>query len=516
MKFLAQSIVPVLMLALLNPARAETPASRLYGPIHIEKGPVQPSWESMAEHYQVPDWFRDGKIGVWMHWGIPSAIGEDRPNDGSHYGRRMYGPGEGQTGGQRKMNEDLTAWHTKTYGPPSEFGYEKLVPLFKAEKWDPDALVRFFKECGARFIMPVACHHDNFDMYDSSFPWNSVTMGPHRDTLKEWKEAARKYGLKFGVSTHLYWSPRFFATARRYQKPGTLAWKLFNMDYDPMNYASQDSWNRFWYNRCWELIEKYDPDLFNNDAPFPDEKRGKGLGVKLFSSFINRDLKENNGKQTVVFSCKSGNLDRRAFTYNLERGGSADIQPEPWIWATDLSGGWFYRKGAVNRMSIPVMIGNAVDVISKNGVVMMNVALRGDGTLPENQAAYLVAFGDFLKTCGEGIYGTRPWKTFGEGPLKMKDGRQGENHRNFSQQDIRFTTKDGTLYAFVLAPPSEDIVIKTLAAGGLLEEEIASVELMESDEKIHWKRSPDGLVIRLPKALPPHPVIGFKLALKRK
>ena len=119
-----------------------------------------------------------------------------------------------------RNDEGLSEWHAKRYGPPSEFGYEKLIPLFKAEKWDPDALVKFFKECGARFIMPVATHHDNFDMYDSSFPWNSVKMGPHRDTLREWKDAARKQGLKFGVSTHLYWSPRFFNTARQYPKAG--------------------------------------------------------------------------------------------------------------------------------------------------------------------------------------------------------------------------------------------------------------------------------------------------------
>ena len=131
---------------------------------------------------------------------------------------------------------------------------------FKAEKWDPDALVAFVKDNGARFIMPVACHHDNFDMYDSFHPWNSVKMGPKRDTLKEWKEAATKHGLKFGVSTHLYWSPGWFRPARQYQKPGTLEWKLFNMDYDPRGYHTQDSWNEHWYARCWEIIEKYDPD----------------------------------------------------------------------------------------------------------------------------------------------------------------------------------------------------------------------------------------------------------------
>jgi len=478
---------------------------------------IEPTWESMAANYQVPEWFVDGKLGVWMHWGIPSAANENRPNDGSHYGRRMYSPPlEGKPDEDLSMNERLTKWHIEHYGPIEEFGYEDLIPLFKAEKWDPDGLVQFFNECGARFIMPVACHHDNFDMYDSFHPWNSVKMGPKRDTLKEWKEAATKHGLKFGVSTHLYWSPRFFANARKYQKPGTPEWAFFNMDYEQRGYASQDSWNEHWYARCWEIIEKYDPDIFNNDAPFPDEKRGKSLGVKLFSSYINRDLKENNGKQTVVFSCKSGNKPKAAFTYNLERGSASDINPEPWMWATDLSGGWFYRKGAVNRMSIPVMVGNAVDAISKNGVVMLNVALRGDGTLPENQAAYLTTFGEFLKKGGEGIYGTRPWKTFGEGPLKMKDGRQGENHKEFSQEDIRFTAKDGVLYAFVLAPPTEDIVIKTLASGGLLEREITGIELMGSEENIRWKRSADALTIQLPKNIPSLPVVGFRITSTEK
>lgn len=475
---------------------------------------IEPTWESMAENYSVPEWFIDGKIGVWAHWGVPSATDENRPNDGSHYGRRMYGPNEGETGGQLSMTETLTAFHTKRYGHPSEFGYEKLVPLFKGEKWNPEELVQFFKENGARFIMPVATHHDNFDMYDSSHPWNSVDMGPKRDTLQEWKDAAYKHGMKFGVSTHLYWSPRFFSSARQYQKPGTLEWQLFNMDYDPKGYSRQDSWNQHWYDRCWEIIEKYDPDLFNNDSPYPKIGSGNGLGVKLFSDYLNRDLKENGGQQTTVLSFKDGNQNRNAFTYNLERGSSGVIQPTPWMWATDVSGGWFYRKGASNRMSIPVMIGNAIDAISKNGVVMINVALRGDGTLPEKQAAYLTALGDVLKTTGEGIYGSRPWKTYGEGPLEIKTGRQGENHKDYSQQDIRFTTKDGDLYVFVLAKPTEPIDIQSLKQGGLLDKQIASIKLLGSEERIQWKRNAHALTIDLPKSLPDQPVAGFRISLK--
>ncbi len=475
---------------------------------------VNPTWESLSTHYEVPEWFQNGKIGVWMHWGIPSASDENRPNDGSHYGRRMYSVVPDDHKGELGMSETLTKWHTERYGHPSEFGYEDLIPLFKAENWDPEALVKYVKDMGARFVMPVATHHDNFDMYDSSHPWNSVKMGPKRDTLREWKDAATKHGLKFGVSTHLYWSPRFFANARKYQKPGTPEWTLFNMDFDQKNYSKQDSWNEHWYDRCWELIEKYDPDMFNNDSPYPKIDGGKGIGIKLFTDYINRDRKENGGKQSVVLSFKDPGADKRAFTYNLERGSAGDIKPEPWMWATDLSGNWFYRKNAINRMSIPVMVGNAVDAISKNGVVMLNIALTGDGVIPDNQKAYLDAFGDFLKINNEGIYDTRPWEVYGEGPLAIKDGRQGENKKIYSQQDIRFTTKDGVLYTFLLAPPTQDILVKTLATGGKLTKEIANIELMGSDEKVQWSRSAEGLAISLPKALPKALVTGFKVTLK--
>ncbi len=483
--------------------------------ITVSAKEIESNWKSMAENYNVPEWFQDGKIGVWMHWGPSSAIDENRAPDGSHYGRRMYGTNgyDGRNEADFKKTAKLTQWHTQHYGHPSEFGYEKLIPLFKAQKWDPNALVRLFKESGARFIMPVATHHDNFDMYDSSFPWNSVDMGPRRDTIQEWKDAADKYGLKFGVSTHLYWSPRFFRTARQYQQPGTPEWQLFNMDYDTKNFASQDSWNKHWYQRSWELIEKYDPDMFNNDSPYPDESSGKSLGVKLFSDYLNRDLKENKGKQTTVLSFKNPTMNKGAFTYNLERGMFGDIQEHPWMWATDLSGNWFYRKASKTRMSFSVLIGNAVDAISKNGVVMLNVAQRGDGTLPEDQATLLRKFGQWIKINGEGIYGSRPWKIFGEGPLKIITKRAGENLKAYSQSDIRFTKKEGNLFAFVLASPTEDIVIHSLSSGGMLDKEIKTISLLGSNEVLHWKRSPDGLSIELPKTLLDQPVLGFKISL---
>ena len=462
----------------------------------LEKA-IAPNWESMAENYQVPKWFQDGKIGVWMHWGIPSSIDENRADDGSHYGRRMYGDADydARTEPDRMRTVRLTKWHTERYGAPSEFGYEKFIPDFKAENFDADAIVKFVKESGARFIMPVATHHDNFDMYDSFFPWNAVKMGPKKDILREWKDAAYKHDLKFGVSTHLYWSPRFFRTARKFQKEGTPEWEFFNMDYDTKEFASQDSWNEHWYKRSWDLIEKYDPDMFNNDSPYPSIKTGKGLGVKLFSDYLNRDLKENNGKQTTVLSFKNAKENKAAFTYNLERGMFGEQQAHPWIWATDLSGSWFYRKDSFTKMSLDVLIGNAIDAISKNGIVMINIALKGDGTIPENQIEMLSDFGDFVKINQDGIYNTRPWKTFGEGPLEIVTKRAGENLKEFSEKDIRFTTKDGNIYAFLLASPTEDILIKTLKKEGLLQKTIKEIQLLGSDKKIKWSQNKDGLAI---------------------
>jgi len=475
---------------------------------------IDANWESMAEHYQVPEWFQDGKIGVWMHWGIPSSIDENRIEDGSHYGRRMYGDEDydARNDGDRMRTVRLTEWHTKRYGPPSEFGYEKFIADFKAENFDANAIVKFVKDNGARFIMPVATHHDNFDMYDSFFPWNSVKMGPKKDILREWKDAAYKHDLKFGVSTHLYWSPRFFRTARKFQKEGTPEWDFFNMDYDTFKFASQDSWNEHWYKRSWDLIEKYDPDMFNNDSPYPSIKTGKGLGVKLFSDYLNRDLKENNGKQTTVLSFKNTKENKAAFTYNLERGMFGEQQKHPWIWATDLSGSWFYRKDSFTKMSLDVLIGNAIDAISKNGVVMINIALKGDGTIPENQKQMLTNFGDFVKINQEGIYNTRPWKTFGEGPLEIVTKRAGENLKEFSEKDIRFTTKDGNIYAFVLASPTEDILIEVLKTKGLLQKNIKDIQLLGSDETIHWNRNKDGLAITYDfKNIPNQSAICFKI-----
>lgn len=207
-------------------------------------------------------------------------------------------------------------------------------------------------------------------------------------------------------------------------------------------------------------------------------------------------------------------MNKAAFTYNLEQGMSSRIQEHSWMWATDLAGLWFYREGSTVRFTTEVLIGNTVDVVSKNGTAMLNVGLRGDGTLPEEQALMLRGLGDWLKINGEGIYGTRPWKVFGEGPKEIDDGQYGVNKTPYSQKDIRFTSKGGDLYAFILGLPTEDILIKTLKTDGLLEGEIANIVLLGCTERLTWKRTDAGLTIQLPKNLHEQPVIGFHITLK--
>jgi len=235
--------------------------------------------------------------------------------------------------------------------------------------------------------------------------------------------------------------------------------------------------------------------------------------VKLFSDIINRDLKEN-GKQTTVLSFKDSKKDRTCFTYNCERGMSGEMQAEPWMWATDVSGGWFYRKGSVTRMSVPVLIGNAVDAISKNGVVMLNVALKGDGTLPDEQATYIEGFGNWLKINGEGIYKSRPWLVYGEGPTVIKTARTGENTQEYQEGDYRFTQKDGVLYLYSLVRPTQDMLVKSLASGGILQDEIESITTVGAAGDVQWSRSAEGLKILLPSSMPQQPVIAFKITLK--
>lgn len=487
----------------------------IVGCMNVAGQKFEPNWESFSENYKVPDWFRDAKFGIFMHWGIMASIDENRDYGGSHYARYMYGPGEFPPDHERtKLAVDLLKWHTENYGDPNKFGYKDFIPNFKAENWDPDALVAFYKECGAKYIVPVAVHHDNFDMYNSTYHrWNAYEMGPKKDIIKGWKEAAEKHGLRFGVSTHLYRAPKFLEMSREYDGGDPKYADFYCSNYD-VDYKNDPRWMKVWYNRTFELVDTYKPDLLYFDGGLPAANEKFDYGFKLISHFYNSSIERYNGKLEAVLNLKHG-PDKRAFVWDIERGQSDVLQRYPWQTDTDLQGGWFYRKTKLN-FTPELAIGNLVDIVSKNGNLLLNVGIKADGTLPEDQAAVLREMGKWLKVNGEAIYGSRPWLVCGEGPTKVKSGAFKEQDTPYTQNDIRFTTKDGFLYAIVLKIPDEDVKIKSLASTLTLVNEIKNVELVGSNQKIEWKQTADELNITLPGEIPCKYALAFKIEVDNK
>jgi alpha-L-fucosidase len=492
----------------------EASEERSKGNVHtgvLTPGPFQPSWESLKQ-YQCPDWFRDAKYGIFMHWGLPSVTDETRPFGTGHYARGMYN----QHGKDAPPHcKDIYDWHVKRYGHPSKFGYKDFIPLWRAERFDADALVAFYKKSGARYIVPVAVHHDNFDVYDSSLHrWNAAAMGPKRDILREWKEAAQKHGLRFGASSHLDRAPAFLAASHGSDYEGPLK----GVPYDGADPAladfylkgvSPESWQRTWYLRTKEIVDKYQPDLLYFDGGLPFGEYGLSLAAELYNSNIAR----NGGRNEAVLNLKRA-PEERAYVHDIERGQSDALRALPWQTDTTLISGWFYHKAEL-EMTAPVVVANLVDIVSKNGNLLLNVGLKPDGTIPTNQREVLEAVGQWLAVNGEAIYGTRPWTVYGEGPTIVKAGAMNEPRAGFTAADIRFTTKGDSLYIFVLGrPASGSATVAALASGRGLNT-VKSLTLLGSREPIAFARDQTGLRISFPAQLADQPVYVFKVDAER-
>ena len=474
----------------------------------IGEGPYKPSDESLKQ-YQYPEWFRDAKFGIWSHWG-PQAV----PCQGDWYARRLYQEG---TPGYK--------YHLEHYGHPSEFGYKEIIPLWKAERWDPDKLMELYKKAGAKYFVSMGTHHDNFFLWDSKLNrWNSVNMGPKKDVVLLWQQAAKKQGLKFGVSEHLGASYTWFQTAHGFDKQGPRAGVPYdgaNLDYQDLYHASttpgdkdwltqNPAFQLEWYRSIKELVDNYQPDLLYSDSRMPFED----VGRTLISHFYNQDIAKNNGKLEAVYTCKqpSGGL----WVEDVERGVKDTIIDYPWQTDTSI-GDWYYRTGQKYKSSDEV-IQMLVDIVSKNGNLLINVVQTPEGDLEPDMLQILEEIGIWTSANGEGIYGSRPWKIYGEKPANepaKKLGRFDENF-GFSSKDIRFTIKGNTLYAYCLGKPEADITIKSLAkASKLTNKAIASVSMIGSKEKLNWKQSADALVIKKPVKMPTWQVIGFKIEFKK-
>ncbi len=457
----------------------------------------QPTWESLKK-YQTPDWFRDAKFGIFIHWGAYSV-----PAFGSEwYPRQMY----------IKDSKEYKH-HIETYGDASKFGYKDFIPLFKAEKFSADQWVDLFKKSGAKYIVPVAEHHDGFPMYKTALSkWNAAEMGPHRDIVGELAEASKKADLIFGVSSHRIEHWWFMNGGRKFNSD--VMDPAYEAFYGPAREESDTPSPEYmndWLLRCTELIDKYHPQLFWFDwwieQPAMDPYR------KSFASYYyNKGMEWNKG---VVINYKNDAYPKEAAVYDIERGSSKATKVQPW--QTDTSIGkksWGYIEGEENKTPNE-LIDALVDIVSKNGNMLLNIGPKADGTITQEQQSVLLSIGKWLTVNGEGIYGTRPWKIDGEGPTENLDEHIQFNEykfKGYTAKDIRFTLKGDLLYAFMLDVPKEKIVIKSLSlksGNG----KVASVELVGSAEKVVWTQKSDGLSIETSKSYPTESAVAYKIKL---
>ena len=461
------------------------------------QGPFRADWESLQK-YETPEWYKDAKFGIFIHWGLYSV-----PAFGNEwYPRNMYTEGSGEY-----------KHHLATYGPQDKFGYKDFIPMFKAEHFDAVAWADLFKKSGAKYVVPVAEHHDGFAMYDSGLSdWTVVKMGPHRDTTGELAKAVRAAGLHFGLSSHRVEHNFFLGVGRaitsdvndpQYAAFYGPAHNWLSPWLDPIandfTYVSS-AWPDDWLARSAELVEKYHPDVVFFDWWIGQASIRPNL-TRFAAFYYNRSLKYGNHVGVITY--KDYAMQAHAGVLDVERGQLGDIRPLYWQTDTSVSNkSWGYIKDDTFK-SPEFIVHQLVDIVSKNGNLLMNIGPRSDGTIPDEVQQVLLEVGGWLNVNGEAIYGTRPWRTYGEGPTKVSAGSfHDADTRSFTAQDFRFTTKGNVLYVIGLGwPGNGEAVIHSLAqnVGG---ESVQSVALVGSEAKIQFEQRTDGLHVQLPAQAP--------------
>jgi len=508
---------------MMGGAATALPAARLFAlgqSIPLTPGRYKATRESLAA-YTIPAWFNDAKFGMWAHWGPQSAI-----EDGDWYARNMYIQGSGQYN-----------YHCETYGHPSKFGYKDTIPFFRAARWDPDHLIDLYKNAGAKYFFSMGVHHDNFDMWNSKYQprWNAVAMGPKRDIVGEWRVAARKRGLYFGVSEHLSNSFDWLMPSHLSDTTGPLAGVPYDgvspafadlyhnyegmpkSFYDlkttvAMGRVAPDRWKQQYFNRVKDLIDQHQPDLLYTDGGISFEEYGLGTVAELYNV---SESAHNGVDQAVYFSkigsdCKVGTcaLDR-------ERGVLEGISPVPWQTDTCI-GNWHYKRGITYKTGKKV-IDLLVDIVSKNGNLLLNIPLPNSGEPDYLELVTIAEITRWMKTNSEGIYATRPWKIYGEGPSTKVVAGEGFNESkkpDLGSEDVRFTTKGNVLYAFVMGWPADAFVIHALGTSSPQQPgKVGSVEMLGTGQKLQWTQAPDALRIARPSGPAPSEIgHTFRLA----
>ncbi len=454
------------------------------------------NWESIKQ-YEIPEWFANSKFGIFIHWGVYSV-----PAYGSEwYPRLMYQEQEvkNANGEVTKKENELFTHHVETWGDPSKFGYKDFIPMFKAEKFDADEWLNLFKASGAKYIVPVAEHHDGFAMYKSSHTrWNSVDMGPKQDIIQALSDASKKHGMKFGVSSHFAFNWNYFTKKEGWDTSDPQYADLYSRPHD--QYAPCDEeFLKHWWDRTTEIIDNYQPDILWFDF-YIDNKEFVPYHPKMAAYYYNKGMDWN---KEVVLQTK--NFDFESFpsgsnVLDIERGKLPGISKYPW--QTDTSIGknsWGFVDNWISK-DPNTLIDDLVDIVSKNGCMLLNVGPKADGTIPDDQREVLLTMGKWIGVNGEAIYDTKPWVIFGEGPTKVEKGHHSEKkNKNFSSEDIRFTKKGDKLFAIVMAwPESGKVVIKALKNNNEYKASVKSLKLLGFDGELQWNTNDQGLEITMP------------------
>jgi alpha-L-fucosidase len=466
----------------------------------LAQGSFQPTKASLDELYQCPEWFADAKFGFWAHWGPQSVL--------------MHGWGaKGLYEEGTKPYQD----HIAKFGHPSKLGYKDHLPLFTADKFDPQGLMTEFKEMGARMFLAMGVHHDNYDMWDSKYHrWNSVKIGPKKDIVKLWQDAAKKQGLRFGVSEHLapsfdWWNPN-----KKSDKTGPYA----GVPYDGMDSANWDLYhpphpgdqemqggfggeiNKYpewfkehWYRRTYDLVTTYQPDFVDSDdfgLPF-----GDAYASKLVAHYYNQSAASHGGKPDAVWCGRGGNGKKGVISYN-EFGLPLLTWRDPWVYGTSTTG-WFWIGN--QPPTAQTLVKSMVEVICRNGNFILSFPQRADGTVPDDHMDVLREMGKWVRLNEEGIFGTRPWRMLGEGPTTTPFNRWDPKEPFFKKEDIRFTRKAGTIYAFLMNPEDKNVLIRSLGKRARLVDGVPqNVRLIGCEEKLNWSQEEEGLKVQLPQA----------------
>ena len=462
----------------------------------IAQGPFSASWDSL-EKYQVPKWYEDAKFGIFIHWGVYSVPAFDS----EWYPRNMY-----------LIKSPVFAHHVATYGPQSRLGYKDFIPMFKAEKFNADQWAALFKRSGAKYVLPVAEHHDGFPMYASGLTeWCAAKMGPKRDVVGELSVAVRKQGLHFGASSHRAEHWWFFNGGRTFDSdvndPRYAGlYGPAQSDQDQPDQAYLDNW----LARTSEIVDKYHPEIVWFDW-WIEQPVFQPYLQKFGAFYYNRAAQ---WKSSVAINYKNKSFPESAAVLDIERGQLDMLRPI--FWQTDTSVGeksWGYIKDEKFRTP-ESLLDELVDIVSKNGCLLLNIGPKPDGTIPDEVQKILLNMGKWLSVNGEAIYATRPWKIYGEGPTKVVGGSFKDTATSgYTAEDIRFTAKGETLYAIALAWPQDGkLRIKSLAEGSeFTKREIRTVQMLGSKAQVKWTRTAEGLVIELPGENPSSYPVAVKI-----